>query len=149
MWTEGVEAEDRDRHWRTGKRLQLEVIKQTNSQPVRGGQSLSEDKLLGLLVVAVLRLLLAHAALVDVLQRVRPLQRQVRRADGGQRVLLRVHPRLQGRVVFPLPLRVFQRCLVDLPHGLAGQRRQDRVGQGTETPSAGGTGPTFTFGATN
>lgn len=64
------------------------------------------------------RLLLAHAALVDVLQGVDSLHRQLRQANARQVVLLREEPRLQGRVVFPFPFRILQGRLVDLPHGL-------------------------------
>lgn len=87
-----------------------------HGQAVGGASShaLGQD----LFVITMLTLLLAQTALVDVLQRVSPLQGEVSQADAGQRVLLRVHPRLQVRVVLPLPLRVFLTGLVDPLHSL-------------------------------
>ena len=76
--------------------------------------------LLSVLFLAVVSLLLVEAALVDVLQGVCALQRQVGHADAGQGVLLGIHPGLQAGVVLPLPLGVLQGRLVDLLHGLGG-----------------------------
>lgn len=132
------------------KFLAYPFLKQTQKQKMscRGSRWESED-VLSLVIVAVVGLVFAQAALVDVFQRVGVLQRQLRRADGRQHVLLWEHPRLQGRVVFPFPLRVLQSCLVDLPHGLRGQRRWDIVWRGTETKSVQEDDQVFTLGATN
>lgn len=100
---------------------------------------------LSLFIVAVVRLLLSQAALVDVLQRVGSLHRQLRHADARQRVLLWKHPRLQVWVVLPLPVRILQRCLVDLPHGLWGQRHSETQRQVLDPDGL----MVFTFGATN
>lgn len=96
--------------------------KQTNKQKQTEGSDASPHRRLSLFVVAVVRLLLTQAALIDVLQRVGALHRQLRHIDARQRVLLRKHPRLQVRVVLPLPLRILLGRLVDLSHRL---RKED------------------------
>lgn len=75
------------------------------------------------IIVAMASLLLTEPALVNVLQRVCTLQRQLRCSDAGQCVLFWKHPWLQTWIMFTLPLWILDRSLVDLPHCLRKRHR--------------------------
>lgn len=61
---------------------------------------------------------LGERALVDVLQGVGMLDGELGERHGGQRALLGEQPGLEVRVVFQLPVGVFQAGFVHLLHGL-------------------------------
>lgn len=93
-------------------------LKEESWEQEEAVEALEPEEILCLLIVTGCPPLLCCSALVDVLQRVESLQLQLLRPQAGQLVLLRKQPGLQARLVASLPLRVLQRRLVDLPHGL-------------------------------